>query len=85
RCFPHVVNIAVKTGLKELSDLPAYQLDIFLNKNGNIIPQSLRDNVQYWTALRNDPVTQAHSLVTACRASGQRRPDGASLEHTNVQ
>ncbi|KAJ7818482.1 hypothetical protein B0H14DRAFT_3089486 [Mycena olivaceomarginata] len=55
RCFPHVVNIAVKTGLKELSDLLAYQPDI------------------YWTALWNDPVTQARSLVTACRASGQRR------------
>ncbi|KAJ7794573.1 hypothetical protein B0H14DRAFT_2621774 [Mycena olivaceomarginata] len=63
-------------------DLPAYQPDIFLNKNGNIIPQSLRDNVQYWTALWNDPVTQARSLVTACRALGQLSPRWSFLEHT---
>ncbi|KAJ7190457.1 hypothetical protein GGX14DRAFT_382146, partial [Mycena pura] len=54
-CFPHVVNIAVKTGLKELIELPDYQPDIVLDNNGNMIPQSAR------------------SLVTACRASGQRR------------
>ncbi|KAJ7663376.1 hypothetical protein DFH06DRAFT_986792, partial [Mycena polygramma] len=48
-CFPHVVNIAVKTGLKELSELPTYAPDIC------------------------DPVAEARTLVTACRASGQRR------------
>ncbi|KAJ7026472.1 hypothetical protein C8F04DRAFT_1190538 [Mycena alexandri] len=47
RCFPHVVNIAVKTGLRELADLPAYGPDVDLDLNG--------------------------SLVTACRACGQRR------------
>ncbi|KAJ7244798.1 hypothetical protein B0H12DRAFT_1022182, partial [Mycena haematopus] len=59
RCFPHVINIAVKTALKEL--------------NGDEISQSLRDDREYWAALLCDPVVQARSLVTACRASGQRR------------
>ena len=72
-CFPHVVNIAVKTGLKELTELPGYQPDIVLDNNGNIIPQSLKDNAAYWKALESDPVAAARSLVTACRASGQRR------------
>ncbi|KAJ7442790.1 hypothetical protein B0H11DRAFT_1881689 [Mycena galericulata] len=58
RCFPHVVNIAVKTGLKELTELPAYQPDIC------------------------NPIGEAHSLVTACRASGQRRE---ALEKTIEQ
>ncbi|KAJ7769160.1 hypothetical protein DFH07DRAFT_736070, partial [Mycena maculata] len=72
-CFPHVVNIAVKTGLKELTELPNYQPNIVCDDNGNIIPQSLRDNIQYWKALTCDPVAEAHTLVTACRASGQCR------------
>ncbi|KAJ6602746.1 ribonuclease H-like domain-containing protein, partial [Mycena vulgaris] len=55
RCFPHVINIAVKSGLKELTDLPMYDPDI------------------YWDALKLDPVSAARKLVTACRASGQRR------------
>ncbi|KAJ7189942.1 hypothetical protein GGX14DRAFT_382718 [Mycena pura] len=38
-----------------------------------MIPQLLRDNVAYWQALFHDPVGSARSLVTACRASGQRR------------
>ncbi|KAJ7440177.1 hypothetical protein FB451DRAFT_1344143 [Mycena latifolia] len=33
----------------------------------------IRENVQYWLALQRDPVAEARSLVTACRASGQRR------------
>ncbi|KAJ7120735.1 hypothetical protein C8R43DRAFT_1090881 [Mycena crocata] len=73
RCFPHVVNIAVKAGLKELTEIPEYQPDIVLDNNDNLIPQSLRDNLQYWLALQCDPVGSARSLVTACRASGQRR------------
>ncbi|KAJ7617525.1 hypothetical protein DFH06DRAFT_1012501 [Mycena polygramma] len=73
RCFPHVVNIAVKTGLKEVAELPPYHPDVVLDDNGNVIPQSLRDNIAYWRALESDPVAEARSLVTACRASGQRR------------
>ncbi|KAJ7894679.1 ribonuclease H-like domain-containing protein [Mycena olivaceomarginata] len=55
RCFPHVINLAVKAGLKEVTELPGYEPDI------------------YWDALKLDPVAAARKLVTACRASGQRR------------
>jgi len=35
----------------------------------------LRDNVEYWEALKDNIVASAQRLVTACRASGQRRED----------
>ncbi|KAJ7703836.1 hypothetical protein B0H14DRAFT_3903685 [Mycena olivaceomarginata] len=73
-CFPHVVNIAVKTALKELVEaLPAYGPEVVVDENGAKIAQSLRDDPDYWAALLCDSVVQARSLVTACRASGQRR------------
>ncbi|KAJ7181343.1 hypothetical protein C8R43DRAFT_870106, partial [Mycena crocata] len=56
RCFPHVINIAVQTALKVLSDLPDFA-DF------------------YWAVLQSDVVALARTLVTACRASGQRRDD----------
>ncbi|KAJ7433861.1 ribonuclease H-like domain-containing protein [Mycena latifolia] len=60
RCFPHVVNIAVKAGLKELTELPAFDPEIVLDEEDMPVPQL-------------DPVASARKLVTACRASGQRR------------
>ncbi|KAJ7482848.1 ribonuclease H-like domain-containing protein [Mycena galericulata] len=67
RCFPHVVNIAVKTGLKHLTELPAFDPDIVLDDEDMPVPQSLRDNLEYWDALKLDPVGSARKLVTACR------------------
>ncbi|KAJ6506004.1 hypothetical protein DFH09DRAFT_943442, partial [Mycena vulgaris] len=58
-CFPHVINIAVQTALKVLSALP----------------DLLAADPEYWQVLQNDVVGLARSLVTACRASGQRRDD----------
>ncbi|KAJ7680087.1 hypothetical protein B0H14DRAFT_3101791 [Mycena olivaceomarginata] len=66
RCFPHVINLAVKAGLKALSDLPFYEPDIVLDNDGNPIPHSLLDNIEYWEALTLDPVGAARKLVTAC-------------------
>ncbi|KAJ7157079.1 hypothetical protein C8R46DRAFT_873629, partial [Mycena filopes] len=59
RCFPHVINIAVQTALKVLSELP----------------NLLAADPDYWAVLQSDVVGLARSLVTACRASGQRRDD----------
>ncbi|KAJ7679980.1 hypothetical protein B0H17DRAFT_943665, partial [Mycena rosella] len=59
RCFPHVINIAVQTALKVLSALPEF----------------LAADPEYWQVLQNDVVGLARSIVTACRASGQRRAD----------
>ncbi|KAJ6463695.1 hypothetical protein C8R47DRAFT_992515, partial [Mycena vitilis] len=72
RCFPHVINLAVKAGLKELAELPDY--DPATAFDADIpVPQALQNDLDYWDALKLDPVAAARKLVTACRASGQRR------------
>ncbi|KAF9239468.1 hypothetical protein BU15DRAFT_17896, partial [Melanogaster broomeanus] len=69
RCFPHVVNIAVQTGLKHLTDVDN------LIKPGEDITSALLENLDYLDALRGDVVSAARQVVTACRASGQHRED----------
>ncbi|KAJ7667875.1 ribonuclease H-like domain-containing protein [Mycena polygramma] len=39
----------------------------------NPVSEALQADVEYWDALKLDPVAAARKLVTACRASGQRR------------
>ncbi|KAJ7790430.1 hypothetical protein B0H14DRAFT_2396434 [Mycena olivaceomarginata] len=73
RCFPHVINLAVKAGLAALVDLPIYSPDIVLDSGDMPVPEALINNVEYWDALMLDPVGAARKLVTAARASGQRR------------
>lgn len=72
RCFPHVVNIAVKAALKELSDSAP---DV--TEEDDIPPvyeQNINDE-DYQKALDSDVVGKCRSLVNACRASGQRREE----------
>jgi len=69
RCFPHVVNIAVKAALKELSKSAPAPV-----KEDNIPHSSWEYNesdTAYADALENDVVAKARSLVAACRVSGQ--------------
>lgn len=72
RCFPHVVNIAVKAGLKKLTKLDPSDEDI---DSAPSRTQVLHNNEEYLAVLKEDVVSSARSLVTACRASGQRRED----------
>ncbi|KII92966.1 hypothetical protein PLICRDRAFT_70282, partial [Plicaturopsis crispa FD-325 SS-3] len=60
RCFPHVVNISVQTGLKHLTEaeMPPPHSTTF-----DSIPEEFDD----------DDDTASRTLVTDCRASGQRR------------
>ncbi|KAJ7702895.1 hypothetical protein B0H16DRAFT_1347354 [Mycena metata] len=73
RCFPHVINLAVKAGLREVTELPDYEPETIFDLHNNPIPQALMDNLDYWDPLKLDTVAAARKLVTACRASGQRR------------
>ncbi|KAJ7584888.1 hypothetical protein C8J56DRAFT_789034 [Mycena floridula] len=59
-CFPHVINIAVQTALKDLKES---------------VPEALQDDVGYWKALAGDAVGRARTVVSAVRSSGQRRAD----------
>lgn len=79
RCFPHVVNIAVQTGLKYLSatSFDRDVLDPFEEELAT--PEELKNDTDYRTALETDAVLSARQLVVACRASGQRRDDIARV------
>lgn len=79
-CFPHVINIAVKAGLKHLTKLgTTYDQDIDYQSGSVLEPQALQDDIAYWQALKDDAVSAARNLVGACRASGLRREDLADI------
>jgi hypothetical protein len=46
RCFPHIINLAVKAGLKEVTELPGYEPDIVLDDFDIPVPQSLKENLE---------------------------------------
>lgn len=77
RCFPHVINIATQTILKELKENPMQP--IRTNLEGALAPPSEHAEheatEQYVQALVADPVGKARNIVAACRKSGQRRSD----------
>lgn len=78
--FPHIINIAVKAGLKHLTKLgTTYNADVDYNSRPILVPQELQDDVVYWEALEDDVVAAAQNLVGACRESGQRREDLANV------
>ncbi|KAJ3745198.1 hypothetical protein EV360DRAFT_57521 [Lentinula raphanica] len=62
RCFPHVINIAVKTGLSFLTTLPS-------------LPHDAADDDGYRNALASDLISRVRHLVNLCRASGNRRDE----------
>jgi hypothetical protein len=67
RCFPHIINIAVQTFVKELKEHP----EMVLLASGD----SPVDCFNYETVLRGDPIDKARKTVTALRVSKQRRED----------
>lgn len=71
RCFPHVVNIATQTILKELKENP-YQPVIASLTDSTGGSEALR---QYANALSSDPVASTREIVAICRKSGQRREE----------
>jgi hypothetical protein len=74
-CFPHVTNIATKTGLKYLTQVPADDTEVdavLIEEEFPLLPPSSMD-AAYRDALEGDVVAAARKLVNVCRASGQRR------------
>ncbi|KAJ3925282.1 MAG: hypothetical protein NXY57DRAFT_907279, partial [Lentinula lateritia] len=65
RCFPHVINIAVKTGLSFITSLPP------LNE-GETDDDSTED---YRRSLESDLISRVCQIITLCRASGNRWDD----------
>ncbi|KAL1738946.1 ribonuclease H-like domain-containing protein, partial [Schizophyllum fasciatum] len=73
RCFPHVVNIAVKAGIKALDDLGIYDYDPVSKPDGFKMAFELFSDIAYQDALKADVIAKARKLIHAVRASGQRR------------
>ncbi|KAJ7573121.1 hypothetical protein C8J56DRAFT_729958, partial [Mycena floridula] len=75
-CFPHVINIAVQTALKDLKEsVPDYYAALQDPELMRQVPEALQDDVGYWKALAGDAVGRARTVVSAVRSSGQRRAD----------
>lgn len=76
-CFPHVVNIAVKTGLLHLTQIMVFndpEVDYAASPvDTAAVLQALHDDNEYNKVLKGDVVASARHIVTACRGSGQRR------------
>ncbi|TFK59451.1 hypothetical protein BDN72DRAFT_746241, partial [Pluteus cervinus] len=75
RCFPHVINIAVKTGLKYLTSVNPEQ-DSEVSED-DITEDQLRTphvvDAEYLAALKGDVMAAARKIVTSFRASYARR------------
>ncbi|KAH9925069.1 hypothetical protein B0H21DRAFT_700969, partial [Amylocystis lapponica] len=69
-CFPHVVNRGVQTGLDQLTCVADARVSTSQPASGTTDDDD------------DNPVKSARSLVTACRASGQRREDFKSTIET---
>ncbi|KAF5370272.1 hypothetical protein D9758_006873 [Tetrapyrgos nigripes] len=80
RCFPHIINIAVKTGLSKLTY--AEEPQGFQDPDGvteadivDFTPPPAFESISpdYLAALKVDLIARVRKLVNACRASGKRR------------
>ena len=85
RCFPHVINLAVQAIYATLKNESNSEIQFLLGNLSEVTEEALRemhlpDGVTiegYRAALTADIIGTARKLVTACRASGQRREDFA--------
>ncbi|KAJ3845820.1 hypothetical protein EV368DRAFT_53538, partial [Lentinula lateritia] len=73
RCFPHVVSITVKTGLKHLTMLLGSATDSDLEGTADSLhlPNALLEDNDYADALKCDVVLAARSLVIAIQGLDQ--------------
>lgn len=83
RCFPHVINLAVQAIYSTLKDNSNSDIQYLLGNFPELTEEALLamplpDGVtieEYHTALAADIIGMTRKLVSACRASGQRREE----------
>lgn len=91
RCFPHVINIAVQTGVRQLTtpptdipnpfpededwDDPVWASDFEPGQYTITRNARLMQDTVYCLALQEDPIAQARNMVRAAKASGRRREE----------
>lgn len=69
RCFPHIVNLAVKAGLATLTEIMPWDEELD-DELSNLVADP-----SYRRILQDDVVKMARQLVHFIRDSGQRRED----------
>lgn len=80
RCFPHVINICCQ---HVISAMPNAKNDDSTDDIALPYPAN-PDTQSYEEALKRDPISLAHKLVTALRSSGMRRDKfEASIRYGN--
>ncbi|KAL1720635.1 hypothetical protein EV715DRAFT_271642 [Schizophyllum commune] len=74
RCFPHVINIAVKTGVKYMTGDNHNEAEATKEQVHEDVRQvSTHDDLEYARILNNDPIGKVRTLSNWFRTSGQRR------------
>lgn len=73
RCLPHVINIAVKTGLKYMTRVSTKDLEKAEDIDDDTYEDLMHVDEDYRDALAADLVAVARKLVADSRSSGTRR------------
>ncbi|TFK69444.1 hypothetical protein BDN72DRAFT_767887, partial [Pluteus cervinus] len=76
RCFPHVINIAVKTGLKYITNVdPTTDVEVSAEEiaEGQTRRPPPTIDTDYIKALQSDVLAAVRKLAVGCRASHMRR------------
>ncbi|KAL1746119.1 ribonuclease H-like domain-containing protein [Schizophyllum fasciatum] len=74
RCFPHVINIAVKTGVKYMTKDRNTEAEATEEQVHEDVPEvSVYSDLEYAQILDNDPIGKARTLSNWFRLSDQRR------------
>lgn len=75
RCFSHVINIAVKTKLKELNIIPSLINPELTANQSHLYFRTLNKDLAHQAALSQDVVAKTQQLVKAICVTGQQCED----------
>ena len=64
-CFPHVIDLCIKAGIRQLTELPVEITPISQEDSDNFIDDLEEETSSYSSILEDDVVAAAHHLVTA--------------------
>ena len=72
RCFPHIINIAAQTMVKELKEHPEMVIPgaLAVDPSCGSMNEKKADLQSYADAVKEDPVGKSRGLVSVFRASG---------------
>ena len=80
RCLPHIINLSVKAGLKQITEVNSTDPETENQDDEDEDDWWLSSDIasrdeEYQRILQGDIIAEARHIVTACRSSGQRREE----------